>query len=374
MSQSARSAVFLQEMGVGVQWKLRHAEEAADPFVTAVQALADGEPVEEAQPASASAAAAAPIAPSRPAAAVVQPAAAPTVAATQPAATASAPVAPVAAAPRAPAPAPAATDDESTAWFDDAPMPPPAVAPARPAPAAPARPAAAAPSRPAPAAPPAPASEDFAVPEDESTAWFDEAPVPARAEPVSEEAIAAMDWDALNTAIASCTRCTLCDSRRNAVTGRGAENASWIAIGTAPSGQDEQDGQIVSGEAGQLLNNMLKAIELKPESDVYIASLVKCRASTPDGADRNPSAEEVIACRPFLDRELALTGARMAMTFGQFAAKGLMMGPAARGKVMHYGPQQLPVVATYHPDDLLRKPEDKAKAWADLCLAKASHA
>jgi DNA polymerase len=82
----------------------------------------------------------------------------------------------------------------------------------------------------------------------------------------------------------------------------------------------------------------------------------------------------VIACRPFLERELALTGARMAMTFGQFAAKGLMMGPAARGKVMHYGAQQLPVVATYHPDDLLRKPEDKAKAWADLCLAKASHA
>ena len=183
-----------------------------------------------------------------------------------------------------------------------------------------------------------------------------------------------MDWDALNAAIASCTRCTLCESRRNAVTGRGAENAGWIAISAAPSRQDERDAQAVSGDAGQLLNNMMKAIELKPESDVYITSLVKCRPSTPDGAERNPGAEEVIACRPFLDRELALTGARMAMTFGQFAAKGLMMGPVARGKVMHYGPQQLPVVATYHPDDLLRKPEDKAKAWADLCLAKASHA
>jgi DNA polymerase len=356
-----------------VQWKLRNAEEAADPFVTAVQALADGEPA-EAPPAAAPAAAA--VAPPRPAPAAVPAEAATQPAAAQPAAMPGSPAAPAAAAPRppAPAPAPASSDDESTAWFDDAPMPPPAAAPARPAPAAPARPVAAAPSRPAPAAPRAPAAEDFSVPEDESTAWFDEAPAPARAEPVSEEAIAAMDWVALNAAIASCTRCTLCDSRRNAVTGRGAESASWIAISAAPSRQDERDGQAVSGDAGQLLHNMMKAIELKPESDVYVTSLVKCRPSTPDGADRNPGAEEVIACRPFLDRELALTGARMAMTFGQFAAKGLMMGPAARGKVMHYGAQQLPVVATYHPDDLLRKPEDKAKAWADLCLAKASHA
>jgi len=365
MSQSARSAVFLQEMGVGVQWKLRNAEPVADPFVTAVQALADGEPVEAAPPA------AAPIAPPRPAPAAApaevaaQPVAAPIpapipapFAAAQPSAAPGAPATPVAAAPRPPAAASAASDDESTAWFDDAPLPPPAAAA----------------SRPAPAAPRAPAAEELPVPEGESTAWFDEAPAPARAAPVSEEAIAVMDWDALNAAIASCTRCTLCESRRNAVIGRGAESAGWIAISAAPSRQDEQEAEAVSGDAGQLLNNMLKAIELKPESDVYVTSLVKCRPSMPDGADRNPTAEEVIACRPFFDRELALTGARMAMTFGQFAAKGLMMGPAARGKVMHYGPQQLPVVATYHPDDLLRKPEDKAKAWADLCLAKASHA
>jgi len=183
-----------------------------------------------------------------------------------------------------------------------------------------------------------------------------------------------MDWPALQAAVASCTRCTLCESRRNAVTGRGAENARWIAIGGMPSRADDEAGEAASGDAGQLLNNMLKAIELQPESDVYVTNVVKCRPSTPDGADRMPTADEVIACRPFLDRELALTGAAMAMTFGQFAARGLMMGPAARGKVMHYGAHQLPVVATYHPDDLLRKPEDKAKAWADLCLAKASHA
>jgi DNA polymerase len=193
------------------------------------------------------------------------------------------------------------------------------------------------------------------------------ADVPSGA-PVSDEAIAAMDWPALQAAVSSCTRCTLCETRVAAVNGRGAERASWIAIAAAPSPADEEAVEAVTGEAGQLLHNMLKAIELKPEADVYITNVVKCRPP-----ERNPTGEEVLACRPYLERELALTGATMAMTFGQFAARGLMMGPAARGKVMHYGANQLPVVATYHPHDLLGKPEDKAKAWADLCLAKASH-
>lgn len=181
-----------------------------------------------------------------------------------------------------------------------------------------------------------------------------------------------MDWPALKTAVATCTRCVLCDTRRNAVNGRGAASASWIAIAAAPSRLDEKDNQPISAEAGLLLDNMLKAISLKPAEDVYVTHLVKCRPSNPDGSDRAPTADELAICRPFFDRELALTGATMAMTFGQFAAKGLMMGPAARGKVMRYGAAELPVVATYHPDDLLRKPEDKAKAWGDLCLAKAT--
>jgi DNA polymerase len=220
---------------------------------------------------------------------------------------------------------------------------------------------------------PAPAEVEVAAPEDEdSTAWFDEAPAPARAEPVSDEAIAAMDWPALKAAVASCTRCSLCETRRNAVNGRGADGASWIAVIAAPSRLDEKDNQPVAGEAGQLLDNMLKAIALKPESDVYVTNLVKCRPAGADGADRAPSGEELLACRPFFERELALSGATMAMTFGQYAARGLMMGPAARGKVMRYGAGELPVVATYHPDDLLRRPEDKAKAWADLCLARTA--
>lgn len=196
--------------------------------------------------------------------------------------------------------------------------------------------------------------------------------MPARAAPVTDEAIAAMDWAALRTAVATCTRCHLCATRRNAVNGRGADNAAWIALAAGPSRLDEKDNRAVAGDAGQLLHNMLKAIALKPEADVYVTNLVKCRPANADGSERPPGIDELTACRPYLHRELALTGATMAMTFGQHAAKGLMMGPAARGKVMRYGAGELPVVATYHPDDLLRRPEDKAKAWGDLCLAKAA--
>ncbi|NYE60859.1 DNA polymerase [Duganella sp. 1224] len=421
MSQSAtRSAAFLQEMGIGVQWKVRHgAPEApeADAFVTAVQALADGLPAEDAPVDVAPVArptpqASAPVAGSRP----MSQASAPAPVAVTSAAPAGVPVVARAAPPAAPPAAPAAASSDTDAagedmsWFDNAPVPAPAPRAAT---------ATASGAAPRPAPPPGRPAQRAATPADaeppaEDTAWFDDAPMPppaaparlsdtsrpsdtprpdarssrppealhpaaapsreaqraslAALEPVSDEAIAAMDWPALQAAVSSCTRCSLCETRVAAVNGRGAENAAWIAIAGMPSQADEQDVQAVTGEAGQLLHNMLKAIELTPDTEVYVTNVVKCR---PPG--RNPTGEEVIACRPYLERELALTGATMAITFGQFAARGLMMGPAARGQVMHYGASRLPVVATYHPDDLLRKPEDKAKAWADLCLAKASH-
>jgi uracil-DNA glycosylase family 4 len=283
MSQSARSEIFLDEMGVGAQWKLRNQPVAMAPEIE--------------------------------------------------------------------------TD----------PVPVPVVAPAQPsAPRHEPRPADEAIAAAPPAAPAAAAADD------DSTAWFDEAPAPPLAEPFTNEAIAAMDWPALKSAIASCSRCNGCDPRRKVIPGRGPEQADWVAIAAAPTRLDEKESRLIAGEAGQLLDNMLKAISLKPESDVYVTALVKFRPADDEGNDRNPTVDELTACRPFFDRELALTGATMAMTFGQFAAKGLMMGPAARGKVMRYGAAGLPVVATYHPDDLLRKPEDKAKAWGDLCLAKAA--
>jgi DNA polymerase len=309
---SARSIAFLGEMGIGQQWTLRNPPPAALFEDALPDVLPDPLPQEAApEPAAAPAPAVAPVPVAAPA---------PVEAAAAPATRAPAPQ-------PEPEPAPASAIDDSLSALDDLPA------------------------------------------NDDDTAWFDEAPAPARPEPVSAEAIAAMDWPALTSAIASCTRCELCATRRNAVPGRGAESAEWMAIVPAPGRQDEKDNRPVSAEAGQLLDNMLKAIALSTESNTYVTQLVKCRPQTADGADRSPTFDEVTACRPFLDRELALTGAQMVLTFGQLAAKGLL-GAASRGKVHRYG--DLPVVATYHPDDLLRKPEDKAKAWADLCLARTA--
>lgn len=220
--------------------------------------------------------------------------------------------------------------------------------------------------------------------------WFDDVPAPlaapklkgappaaapepaaATAVPLSDAAIAALDWPALQNAISNCTRCSLCSSRQQPIHARGSRTAATIALVAAATAQDEQATELVSGDAGQLLGNMLKAIDLDVQNDVYLTSLVKCRAVDGQGNDRAPSAQELQACRPYLERELALTGATLAMTFGQHAARGLMLGAAARGSVMAYGAAGLPVVATYHPDDLLQRPQDKAKAWADLCLARS---
>ena len=313
MSQmSARSVAFLGEMGVGPQWSLRNRPPAA--------LFEDALPEQQEQAASESVAATPAAAPS--AIAAVPPSAAePTPALLAEAAASSA-------APESePQRAEAAGFDDSLSALDDLPA------------------------------------------GDEDNAWFDDAPAPARAAPVSEAAIAAMDWPALNAAISSCTRCELCATRRHAVHGRGAAPAEWIAIVPAPNRLDEKEQRLVSGEAGQLLDNMLKAIALDTATQVYLTPLIKCRPQGADGAERSPTLDEVAACRPFLERELALSGAQMVLTLGQLAAKGLL-GAASRGKVHRHG--QLPVVATYHPDDLLRKPEDKAKAWADLCLARTA--
>lgn len=197
------------------------------------------------------------------------------------------------------------------------------------------------------------------------------APVAAAGAPLSDQAIATLDWPALQSAISHCSRCTLCHSRQWPVAGRGSQSAGTLALVAAASAQDEMEGELVAGNAGQLLGNMLGAIELDMAEDVYLTALVKCRPVNEQGQERAPNAQELQACRPYLERELALTGATLAITFGQHAARGLMLGAAARGAVMSYGASGLPVVATYHPDDLLQRPQDKAKAWADLCLARS---
>lgn len=256
-------------------------------------------------------------------------------------------------------------------------------------PEAQAQPAAAPVTARAPAAPPAPAVE--APLEKYSEAWLTPAPAQARgssasaaesawgeeppAPPATDEEIAQMDWAQLKRAIASCTRCGLCQGGRKPVYGSGAQKALWFVAAGASTGSDEKERQPVSGDAGKLLANMLAAVELSREANVYVTNLIKCRPTSASGGDRAPTADEAAACRPYLARELALTGAPLVLTLGQIAANALQGKPlqeplaGSRGQVHQVDGAAM--VATLHPGELLRRGADKALAWADLCLARA---
>jgi DNA polymerase len=201
---------------------------------------------------------------------------------------------------------------------------------------------------------------------------------PAPAE-VSDADIAAMDWDQLRAAVASCSRCGACaKDGRKPVFGMGPARAQWLVAAGASTAADEGAGAPLAGDTGKLLDNMLFAIGASREADVYVTNLVKCRPSSAKGGDRAPTAEEAAACRPYLERELALTGAGTVLTLGQIAANGLLGQPlseplaGSRGSVHDLA--GVPLVATLHPGELLRRGADKAQAWADLCRARAARA
>lgn len=203
------------------------------------------------------------------------------------------------------------------------------------------------------------------------SAWGEEPP----AAPPTEAQIAAMDWTELRAAIAGCTRCGLCQGGRKPVQGSGAQAASWLVAAGASTAADEKARQPLAGEPGKLLVNMLAAVALSRDTGAYVTNLIKCRPTTAAGADRAPTPEEAQACRPYLERELTLSGAGLVLTVGQIAANALLGKPlqeplaGARGQVHALG--AVPMVATLHPGELLRRGADKALAWADLCLARS---
>jgi len=186
--------------------------------------------------------------------------------------------------------------------------------------------------------------------------------------PSADSDIARMDWDALRQAVESCTRCTLHETRSKAVFGVGDVAADWLIVGEAPGAEEDRQGEPFVGQAGKLLDAMLAAIGLKRGDNVYIANILKSR---PPG-NRDPKAEEVAACIPYLERQIDLIRPRIILAMGRFAAQGLLLTEASisrlRGRVHEY--RGVAMVVTYHPAYLLRNPADKAKVWEDLCLAR----
>ncbi len=197
---------------------------------------------------------------------------------------------------------------------------------------------------------------------------------PSSAAPVDARtaAIAAMDWDALRCAVADCTACELCRTRKQAVLGVGDLDADWLFIGEGPGADEDEKGEPFVGQAGKLLDAMLSAIDLKRGEQVYIANAVKCRPPN----NRTPEAGETAACWPFLARQIELIRPKLIVTLGKPAAQTLLQEEVtisrARGVVQDFA--GIPLIVTYHPAYLLRNLPDKAKAWEDLCFMRRTMA
>jgi len=286
-----------------------------------------------------------------------------------------APAAPAAAAPSPAAVAAAAEAIEPVVPADAAVIERPVEAIAT-APVASPRVPAAAPA-PAPVRPPAPARGATSV-----AAALEAAIDPALAERAAH--IATLGWGPLHEAVAACTACGLCESRKQTVFGVGHAQADWMIVGEAPGEQEDLQGEPFVGAAGQLLDQMLRAVGLSrraetgegaeddmagdPARRVFIANTLKCRPPR----NRNPEPDEMARCEPFLKRQVELVKPRLILLMGRFAVTQLLKSDEAigklRGRVHRY--EGIPVIVTYHPAYLLRNLPEKAKAWEDLCLAK----
>ncbi len=176
------------------------------------------------------------------------------------------------------------------------------------------------------------------------------------------------NWEQLDDAVAHCTACTLHTTRTQGVLGVGDRNADWLIIGEAPGVEEDEQGEPFVGQAGQMLDAMLGAIGLARGNNVYITNVLK--SHPPE--NRDPEPDEVAACRPYLQAQIELIQPKIILALGHVAAQILLDSKETishlRGRAHQF--QGVPLVATYHPAYLLRKPTEKARAWEDLCLAR----
>ena len=183
----------------------------------------------------------------------------------------------------------------------------------------------------------------------------------------SGEDLSNLGWPQLKAMVRDCTACKLRAGCTQTVFGVGDENADWLFVGEGPGADEDAQGEPFVGQAGKLLDNMLLAIKLRRGKDVYIANIVKCR---PPG-NRNPDAEEIAACMPYLRRQIELIKPKLIVALGKVASNALLGKEATlaslRGTLHDF--QGIPLIVTYHPAYLLRSPAEKAKTWQDLCFA-----
>jgi DNA polymerase len=169
--------------------------------------------------------------------------------------------------------------------------------------------------------------------------------------------------DSIRQDLGDCQRCKLAPTRTTLVYGSGNANADIVFVGEAPGFDEDQQGLPFVGAAGQLLTKIIESIGVKRD-DVYICNILKCRPPN----NRNPEPDEVIACSPFLKRQIAAIQPKIVCCLGKFAAQTMLRSadPITRLRGRFQDIDGMRVIATFHPAYLLRSPEKKREVWEDM--------
>ena len=177
----------------------------------------------------------------------------------------------------------------------------------------------------------------------------------------------ATDLEAVAAEASGCTACRLCRKRTHVVFGSGDPQADLMFIGEGPGAEEDRQGLPFVGPAGALLTRIIAAIGMDRDS-VYIANVVKCR---PPG-NRDPEPDEVAACRPFLERQIALVEPRVIVALGRVAAQCLLRSDDSLGRLRGrwHDVAGVPTRVTYHPAGLLRNAAWKRPTWEDMQIVR----
>ena len=173
-----------------------------------------------------------------------------------------------------------------------------------------------------------------------------------------------MEWTELQQACSNCTRCGLCETRRNVVFGVGSESADIMFVGEGPGEQEDLQGEPFVGPAGKLLDDMLSIIDLDRRSNCYIANIVKCRPPR----NRDPMETEQDACIGFLKNQIALVRPKILVCLGRIAAMRLIREDyrITREHGQWVQKDDIWMTAIYHPSALLRDPSKRPETFEDL--------